>query len=340
VPELVVVLSDLFVSAETPEREWPPGVALPGLQQITRWGSRERTRGGWRPWLSHWAIGREAGSAGTVAATTLTPADTPALPRVWMATPVHLVAGLTTLHLDRRSVLRLEAAEAMRLRDEFRRVFHDSGFELRSLDSGDFLLFGTPVAEGGPPEPARALGANMAEAQRAGAADPALRRLGAEMEMWLHDHPVNVERQRRGEWPVTGLWLWGGGPVLASAPLRSSSSDIAFGNDAYLRGLLTLSGGKVLPIPGQPDLLFSYPHARGVVLLIEIASMLHSNRTWTLLDVVTQIDRFWITPAVEALQRGQLQRLVILANDQQLILRTRDRLKFWRRARPGLSGLQ
>ena len=254
-----------------------------------------------------------------------------------MATPVHLVAGLTTLHLDRRSVLRLEAAEGIRLRDEFHHVFHDSGFELRSLDSGDFLLFGTAVAEGGPPEPARFLGADMTEAQTA---DPALRRLGAEIEMWLHGHPLNVERQRRGELPVTGLWLWGGGPVLAPAPLRSTSPDIAFGNDAYLRGLLSLSGGKVLPIPGQPDSLFSYPHARGVVVLIEIASMLHSNRTWTLFDAVTQIDRSWITPAVEALHRGQLQRLVILANDQQFILRRRDRLKFWRRPRPGLSGLQ
>jgi hypothetical protein len=310
----------------------------------------------------------------------------------WMATPVHLVAGLTSVHVDRRSILRLDANDQSALATDFQRVFHDSGFELRPLDSGDFLVLGPPIPPAETLEPARAMGASIADARGANVPDPALRRLGAEIEMWLHDHAVNDSRGRRGEWPVTGLWLWGGGPtnsggltnsggpravvpeagtgpaiaagtVAAHAALtgavavdaaargasdkralsdraRAPLTDIAFGRDAYVQGLWALLGEKVFPLPQQLADVFGYPQARRAVLVTEIGSMLHSNPTWTFFDAVAQIDRSFIVPAVDALQRGQCKRLVILANDHQLTLRALDRLKFWCRTPPGLSGLQ
>ncbi len=43
-----------------------------------------------------------------------------------------------------------------------------------------------------------------------GAAGGTLRRLGAEIEMWLHEHPLNQQRRTgRGQLPVTTLWFWG-----------------------------------------------------------------------------------------------------------------------------------
>jgi hypothetical protein len=227
------------------------------------------------------------------------------------------------------------------------------------------------------------MGASIADAQRADAANPALRRLGAEIEMWLHDHAVNDARGRRGEPPVTALWLWGGGGPAASdlasrgespdgvpsgaasgtspgrvpggthaandgaaAPRdlhtdsRAPSSDIAFGRDAYLQGLWAARGEKVFPLPLQLADVFGYPQSERAVLVIEVGLMLHSNPTWTFFDAVAQIDRAFIRPAIEALNRGQCERLVILANDNQVTLRARDRLKFWRRTSSGLSGLQ
>jgi hypothetical protein len=389
--DLVIVVSDLFVSQETPERELPDGVTLPGLQHLARFGTRSKTAGGWRPWLARWLTGQDVGSPATVAAIALAPHSIPratplrdaataagvrsgsaplqsaaapahrsALPTplmVWMATPVHLVAGLTSLHLDRRSILRLGAEESATLAAEFHRVFDDSGFELQPLDSGDFLLFGPQLPLTETSEPARAMGASIADAQRASAVDPTLRRLGAEVEMWLHSHAINDARQGRGELPVTGLWFWGAGSeptasvgtdetsnivaeVRAAPDAAPADTDIAFGSDAYLRGLWSSRGEKVFPLPRQLTGVFSYPHARRAVLVIEIGSTLNSNPTWTFFDAVTQIDRTFISPAVDALSQGKYQRLVMLANDHQWTLRARDRLKFWRRAPAGLSGLQ
>ena len=388
--ELVILVSDLYVSQETPERDLPVGVALPGLQHAARFGVRSKSAGGWRSALARWLTGHDAGAPGAVAAVTLqAPANDEAViaalatassagptgtqaagaqpPIAWMATPVHLVAGLTSVHLDRRSILRLDASDQSALAADFQRVFHDSGFELRSLDSGDFLVLGPHWSRGDVPsgdlpltetlEPARAMGTSIADAQRADVADRALRRLGAEIEMWLHDHAVNDARSRRGELPITGLWLWGGGPTVdtsaESAPARRNAptghsgaiataplSDIAFGRDAYLQGLWAARGEKVFPLPQQLAEVFGYPQARRAVLAIQIGPMLHSNPMWTFFEALAQIDRCFITPAIDALNRGQCKRLVILANDYQLTLRARDRMKFWRRTPPGLSGLQ
>lgn len=371
--ELVILVSDLYLSQETPWQELPAGIALPGLQHVARFGARSRIADGWRSWLARWVTGQDAGAPAPVAAVTLqvaaamraataSPAATPAPtssqpPTAWMATPMHLVAGLTSVHVDRRSILRLGADDQSRLAADFQRVFGDSGFELRPLDAGDFLMLGPPMAAAGMLEPARSMGASMADAQGAQLIDPALRRLGAEIEMWLHDHAVNDARSRRGEWPVTGLWLWGGGPTSGgdsadavargasgertpNGPVSAPLTDIAFGRDAYVQGLWALHGEKVFPLPQQLADVFGYPQARRAVLVIEIGSMLHSNSTWTFFDAVAQIDLSCITPAVAALNRGQCERLVILANDHQLTLRARDRLKFWRRVPYGLSGLQ
>jgi hypothetical protein len=262
---------------------------------------------------------------------------------VWMATPVHLVAGLTSVHLDRRSLLRLSADDLTALATEFERVFHDSGFVLEPLDSGDFLLFAPQMRIAQTSEPALLMGNSIADAQSVGAGDPALRRFGAEVEMWLHEHPVNDARRRRGEAPVTGLWLWGGGlspSPRAAQTTGAASSDIAFGRDAYLEGLWTSMGKKVFPLPQQLSDVFGYPQVRRAAVVIEIGLMLHSNPRWTFFDAVAQIDRAFIAPAVEALRAAKFARLVILANDRELALRARDRFKLWRQIPPGLSGLQ
>jgi hypothetical protein len=54
VHDLVIVVSDLYVSQEAPERELPHGFALPGLEHAARFGSRAGVAGGWRSWLAQW----------------------------------------------------------------------------------------------------------------------------------------------------------------------------------------------------------------------------------------------------------------------------------------------
>jgi hypothetical protein len=346
VREIVIVIRDLYLE---PELVAPPDAAAralevaPGIEHLARFGDKAPLPEGWRAWTARWlGLPQYADAApASVAAAALE--DAPADGAVWLATPLHLIAGLTSLHFDRRSVLRLPAAELEALTASFRDTFRGSGFDLRPLVSGDLLLTGPEVA---PPatttEPARLLLTPVAEALPMGGGAPALRRLGAEIEMWLHGHPVNDERARRGALTVATLWIWGGGASAAFPPAAASREmmDAAFGSDPYVRGLWRIAGGETRPMPVDWTAVIGEPGAQRALGVVEVAELLHANASWRLADAVAEIDRGLISPSLAALRHGELNRLVLLANDRCLSLRPTDRWRLWRSMRTVRGGLE
>lgn len=300
----------------------------------------------------HTAADCASAAAGTVpaaASAASAAAERPPDSTAWIATPVHLIAGLTSLHLDRRSILRLPAADLEGFAHDFNHTFGDSGLRLTPLAAGDFLMQGSATLVAATTEPARALVADLEASLPKGNEAKALKRLGAELEMWLHSHPLNETRRRRGELPVSTLWLWGGTPaqagraqVLAAGDPASSNTHttVAFGNDPYLIGLCRLHGDPTHELPDHLTDLLTDPRPQRAVLVIEVTSMLHLNPHWTVLEALAEIDRRFVSPAIAALGEGSLESVVLLANDTHWRVRRRDRLKLWRRAHPGIAALQ
>lgn len=171
-----------------------------------------------------------AADAGSIGATGAAPISASAAesPNTtpWIATPVHLIAGLTNIHVDRRSILRLPATDLDSFAADFNHTFGDSALRLTPLASGDFVLQGPATFTAATTEPARALVSDLEASLPKGGEARALKRFGAELEMWLHASPLNETRRRRGELPVSTLWLWGGAdthaggdsPSVAGAP--------------------------------------------------------------------------------------------------------------------------
>lgn len=348
--EIVIVISDLYLepelaarpSASAPAVERAREDATPGIEHLARFGDRGILPAGWRAWTAHWlGLSQYAPVApASVAAAAL--ADAPPDRAVWLATPLHLIAGLTSLHVDRRSILRLPSAELEELAADFRDTFRGSGFHLHPLASGELLLAGPAVpTTSTTTEPARLLLTSVAEALPAGEGAPALRRLGAEVEMWLHDHRLNEGRARRGAPSVATLWVWGGGAPASSPPAAPREiADVAFGSDAYVRGLWRLAGGESRPMPVDWTAVIGEPRAQRALGVVEVAELLHANASWRLDDALADIDRRLVSPSLAALRRGELARLVLLANDRSLSLRAADRWRFWRRMRPVRKGVE
>ncbi|MDE2049970.1 MAG: hypothetical protein KGJ72_03045 [Gammaproteobacteria bacterium] len=339
---IVIVIRDLYLDPELTARPAAGQGSAPGMEHLARFGDRAALPEGWRGWTAHWLglaqYAREAPAS--VAAAAL--ADALADRAVWIATPVHLTAGLTSLHFDRRSLLRLPDAELEALAASFRATFRGSGFDLHPLAGGELLLSGARgQAPSSTTEPARMLLTSVAEALPAGEGAAALRRLGAEIEMWLHGHPVNDERARRGAPPVASLWVWGGGGAPASRLAGSrETADAAFGSDAYVRGLWRLAGREALPMPVDWAAVLGEPCAQRALGVVEVAELLHANSSWTLQDAVAEIDRRLISPSLAALHRGELDRLDLLANDRCWSLRAANRWRLWRRMRTVRGGLE
>jgi hypothetical protein len=348
VHELVIVIPDLYLQADAERapdsRRWraeaPQPAATPGLDRLGRFARRVPLERGWRAWAADW-LGLGALSErppASVAAASLIGIG--AGEGVWLATPMHLLAGLTGVHLDRRSILRPPRAELERLAAQFASDFRDSGFALHALESGELLLSARSVSRAVTTEPARLLLGELADALPRGAGAAALRRLGAELEMWLHAHALNEERARRGAPPISTLWVWGGGePALTGGMAARAAPAAIFGSNSYLHGLLALLGATARPLPADSRAAFGYAGAERALCVLEVAEVLDEHPRWSLGEAMAAIDARLIAPALSALERGELARLTVLANDRRLALRPLDRWRLWRRRRRGLEAL-
>lgn len=369
--EVVIVIADLYLTSAA-EAASIREVELPGLGQIARFGTGEAIGEGWRAWLAAWAGGEPLASAppATIAAAAAGRAA-PAQPEgqmVWLATPVHFIAGLSSVHLDVRGLLQVEAEVRQSLASEFNSLFADSGYSLEALPSSGFLLTSPPIEGVLTSDPARVLGASINEALPSASQAPALRRLSAEVEMWLHEHPVNRRRVEQGRLPITALWFWGGGAapaqrngraeaetfstqvadtvpasaVRGAAALASTAAPapgMAFGLDPYLDGLWRTFGGRAHAMPTHFEDALAHS-GRRAVFVIELSQAFDQNRRWGIRDALVDADQRWIMRALAALRRGDVSRVTVIANDHKLSLSARDRLKLWRMPRPALTALQ
>lgn len=366
--EVVIVISDLYLTSAA-EAASIRRVDLPGLGHIARYGTGESLTHGWRPWLAAWAgqaaLGTEAPA--TVASAAARPlANHNETHTVWLATPVHLVAGLSSVHLDERGLLEVELGVRQTLAAEFNSLFAGSGFRLEALPAAGFLMRGPPLANVSTVDPARVLGASINEALPPASQAPELRRLSAEIEMWLHEHPANQQRAKRGRLPITALWLWGGGVARESVSMESETFStqladtvpasavrgaallaatalpppgLAFGRDPYLHGLWRATGSSAQRAPGDFEEVLGHS-SRRAVFVVELSEAFDTHRTWTLRDALVDADTRWVVRALAALRRGDVTRVTVVANDHKLSLGPRDRLKLWRMPRPALTALQ
>jgi len=344
VREIVIVIADLYLPREADEARAAAGAlgAPAALAQLLRFGTcTPGAPGGWRDWLARW-LGRADLAGVPVANVAAAGSGVREDAALWLATPMHWVAGLNGVHLDGRAILRLADAELASLAADFNAAFRHSAVALQPLGA-ELLAHGPDAAGIRTVEPARAWLAGLAESLPAGpgATAGALRRLGSEVEMWLRDQAVNRARAARGERTVSALWFWGGpsGPAAPLPPrLHESPAPVptlALGADAYLAGLARLTGAQARPLP---ETLEAGAAAARTVLVIELAA-LGAGEGWSLAGALLEADRRYIAPALAALQRGAAATLTVLANDRVVVMRSGHRLRLWRRPGAGLAVL-
>ena len=356
--EVAIILSDLYLAEHgrggVDDREAAvPRDVLPALTRVARFAGVSALPGDWRAWLAGW-LGRGDVAAAcdatpAVIAAAALDADhaAPAGGSVWLATPLHLIAGLSSVHLDYRGLLKLDRPALEQLCQDFDREFAQRGFSLRRLP-GEGLLACGPHFEHLPltRDPARLLGGGIAGSTVQGAGAAALLRLGAELEMWLHAHPMNAARVRRHEAPLTTLWLWGGGaplaPQLLMPPAPTAHPDATFmtvfGADPVVAGLCMLSGARLQPpAHSAHDLLNS-----GAARTAAVIQLFHTDKPQpaTLMDLLRHLDERVLAPVVTALKDGVIQQLTLIANGRCSVLTARDSLRFWRRSRGPWAVLQ
>jgi hypothetical protein len=221
--------------------------------------------------------------------------------RTWLrADPAYVRLEATGARLQGWANLGLARDESEELLRTLRPLFGEAGMALSAPVPERWYLElarGTPLPDFvAPPE---ALGADLFAQLPAGPEGRRWRALFNEVQVLLHQHPLNAARIAAGLAPVNALWFWGAGQLPDS--VRSSARGV-LSVDAELLALAARAG-----LPATTD--------AGQGALVD----LRRQRDWTKVERVL----------LDALGEGEV--LLDFADGARWRLATGQRWRFWRR---------
>ena len=235
----------------------------------------------------------------------------------WLrADPVHLRVERDGLALVPSAGFTVAREEAAALAEALNRRFGDE-FTLYPLHPARWCLRSRDEIALEAPPPLEIAGRNVDAHLPARRWHPLLN----EIQMVLHEHPVNAAR----EVPINSLWLWGAGriPAAARGPWQSTSA-----SEPIALGLARLAGmrQRALP-PGAAEWLDRAPeNGRHLIVLDQLRTA----------DALGRLDAAWFAPLLDALRRGRIEMITVHAPEAGASYETMrgDLRRFWRRARP------
>jgi len=248
------------------------------------------------------------------------------------AEPVHLEADRDRVLLADSSVLSVSMEEAQSLAETVNRHFSEQLYVEPASADRWYAKLASPPAQATVPL-ADVLGRSI----EPGSASIGWHAIMNEIQMLLHEHPVNQAREVRGAPTINGMWLWGGGRLAPAKapPLRAvlSRHPLALGlaSHASVRASYPPDDVKRWLESGEPDGV----HLAVLVPLVEPVHQRDVKR-WTL--EVQALERRWFTPLCEALRKNRIGMVSLhLSGDGQILNTetTRSDLRhFWRARRP------
>lgn len=250
----------------------------------------------------------------------------------WLcADPVHLQVNRDRLTLVAPESLSITAGEAVALCAALNTHFVSAQLTFLAPQARSWFLKTTQPARIQTRSLAAVVGRDIDALLPSGPDQLVWHRIFNEVQMVLHAHPVNEERERRGQLPLNSVWFSGGG-ILPSA--RAAYQGV-MGSSALVRGLAKLAGIPFrAPVPPRDalevrDVLVELPAAEAAAMALDAVA-------WK--NACESLEADWIAPLAQMLGKGRISQIIVatLANDQSFQWRVnRAHLwRFWRSAAP------
>jgi hypothetical protein len=248
----------------------------------------------------------------------------------WMrADPVHLRVGLDSLGLADSAAFDVSRAESEALVETLNRHFGPTLHFYPMRPTRWYVrLEKAPDMQTTPATAAR--GVEIDEKLPSGPDAMRFHALMNEAQMLLHEHPVNAEREARGDLSLNSIWFWGGG-VIDTAKTRPFSTVV--GDDPLARGLALAAGIPARALPKDADSVLAALGDEGLALVV-----LDAPREAQLRERRAALERDWFLPLLAALKSGRIGMLTLhLAGENRLLhveTARSDLRYFWRRRKP------
>lgn len=278
----------------------------------------------------------------------------------WLcADPVHLRFHQERIILADAGAFDLDEDEASTLIAALNAEFADVGefhlgtarrWYLRLHDAGREKLANAAVNRNF--EPISAVAGRLVDSEHSDKKAPLTRWLN-EIQMFLHGHPTNEQRQREGKPAINSLWLWGVGnlpgtektgdrPRFSGDENRGLSPISAFTLSSDNPLAIGLASAAHVPLRALPAdlaglLADATPDSEQLVVLDSLLSpvLYEDSAGWR--QAFETLERNWFAPLRGPLGR-RIERLDIIATtiygELNYSLNRRDRWRFWRKGRP------
>lgn len=166
-------------------------------------------------------------------------------------------------------------------------------------------------------------------------------RLMTEVQMVLHEHPVNAAREARGQPPINSVWFSGFGSI---APVQTPRIDLLCSTSPLARGLARAAGIDSRDLPASFATIVGNARSAQGVLWCVVDTLqgpvgYRDRARWA--DALAALERDWFAPMLAALRARQLGMLTLHAfgpGSALTVETTATDLRYlWRRCRPLLS---
>jgi hypothetical protein len=240
--------------------------------------------------------------------------------QTWLrADPVHLHVSRDNVQLLDSHVVEPTLAEAKAIALTLNRHLEQDGLRIDVLDNARWYMQ-IPADEAPSAAPLwKVAGGSVYDQLPVSNGGINWRQLQNELQMLLHDHPVNAAREEKGVPTINGIWLWGAG-ALTSISSQTKYGHMA-GKLALARGLAMDAGIKITPVVPESFDKLTNDSAQNLVVLHTATRALRSNQRYDWVKVVEQLERDWFTPALAAWDAGQLESLTLLLPNEPGSLR-------------------
>jgi len=159
-----------------------------------------------------------------------------------------------------------------------------------------------------------------------------------EIQMLLHDHPLNQERAVRDQLAINSLWFWGGGFLPQSA---SSPYSTVWSNDHFAQALALLCDINHRKLPDTAESWLQQADSNienQLIVLDDLLSYEKYNDAYHWRENLKKLEKEWFSPLYAALKNKRINSIRISSVNEKFshdfFVKSSSLWKFWSTIKP------